>query len=482
MSRTAWLIGSVALATCAIVAISVGNGSHRAAANHAFLHSDGIGFDGIGPDFGWTNVFVTSSAYSESIGAIDAWRRWSHGSIFWLRHTANTGEAQAEIIDRNTSTLFGPVHLYICNTRFNDNPQTGIREDLLYATTIVTDAAGDLRLNDGAGYWAKRPGVPFLRASACLNNQNGIANDAGTIAHELGHILGLNHVVGNSPPSVCPDTGLNSVMTYNYSNWLSRWPADTKPTIEDVYGPWICNTLNGGGLAYVYGPLPGDVGGFGLPTPTNTPTRTPTKTFTPTKPHTPTPTPTPTPVPPDADGDGVGDPIDNCPLVYNPLQENTDGAWSNGPSIPGDDLTVPLSDTAGNACDTDADNDARPDSEEVAGTGCASASGDRTTNVSTDNRYGVDGVGTPAGTAIQSPPPSGTSWDTDGDMVPDGVECNLGTDPGCTTLQIASPATARRQVATTTAMACRTTGKPASGAAIPPSRTATAMRLATAAR
>jgi uncharacterized repeat protein (TIGR01451 family) len=62
------------------------------------------------------------------------------------------------------------------------------------------------------------------------------------------------------------------------------------------------------------------------PTPTETPTPTPTETPTPTPTETPTPTPTETPTPPaDADADTVPDPIDNCPLVFNPDQQDVDG-------------------------------------------------------------------------------------------------------------------------------------------------------------
>jgi hypothetical protein len=85
-------------------------------------------------------------------------------------------------------------------------------------------------------------------------------------------------------------------------------------------------------------------------------------------------------------------------------------AWSNGIDIPGDDTTVPNSDSTGNPADGDDDNDGRLDADETAGVGC----GGVVTEVSLDNGYS-DG--------------DGTSWDTDGDMVPDGLECVLGTDP-----------------------------------------------------
>jgi hypothetical protein len=89
---------------------------------------------------------------------------------------------------------------------------------------------------------------------------------------------------------------------------------------------------------------------------------------------------------------------------------NTDNLFSNGPDIPGDDVTVPNSDSAGDACDNDADNDILLDADELTGAAC----GGVITEVSTDVAYG-DG--------------DGTSWDTDGDVVPDGVECVLGTSP-----------------------------------------------------
>jgi len=53
---------------------------------------------------------------------------------------------------------------------------------------------------------------------------------------------------------------------------------------------------------------------------------------------------------PDQDMDGVGDALDNCPLVPNPDQTNTDAALqAAGASVVGDSL--------GDACDPDDDND-----------------------------------------------------------------------------------------------------------------------------
>jgi hypothetical protein len=127
----------------------------------------------------------------------------------------------------------------------------------------------------------------------------------------------------------------------------------------------------------------------------------------------------------DSDGDDFRDPQatshaprnpvtaqDNCPIHANPGQENSDGAWGNGPGIANDDVTVPNSDSLGDACDSDMDNDGRFDTDEAAGTGCGAFTTPTTWNP--DNAYS-DG----------DPP----SWDSDGDVVADGVECTQGTDP-----------------------------------------------------
>jgi len=80
----------------------------------------------------------------------------------------------------------------------------------------------------------------------------------------------------------------------------------------------------------------------------------------------PPPTPTPSGPPPvDTDGDGVPDTLDNCPLIYNPDQLNTDGQRRpNGLQIDGDWASNPAQDKLGDACDPDDDNDALPDSQE----------------------------------------------------------------------------------------------------------------------
>jgi hypothetical protein len=130
-------------------------------------------------------------------------------------------------------------------------------------------------------------------------------------------------------------------------------------------------------------------------------------------------------VAPDPDLDGICSALDNCPDDSNPGQENSDsgpatppgnnGGWSNGPTIPLDDRSIGNGDSIGNVCDPDNDNDGRDDLDEVNGIGCLGA----ITNVSIDNAYA----------SLSAPGDGGTSWDSDGDIVPDGVECNGGTDP-----------------------------------------------------
>jgi streptogramin lyase len=110
---------------------------------------------------------------------------------------------------------------------------------------------------------------------------------------------------------------------------------------------------------------------------------------------------------PDSDGDGFKDKPeddyqavntdvseDNCPLVPNASQANSDGGTiDNGPVVAGEDITNPWSDNLGDACDDDDDNDWLEDGDEAA-----------------------------AGT-------SPSNRDGDGDRVLDGAEVLLGSDP-----------------------------------------------------
>jgi hypothetical protein len=189
------------------------------------------------------------------------------------------------------------------------------------------------------------------------------------------------------------------------------------------------------------------------PTPTNTPTPTrtftptPTRTFTPTATRTFTPTPTRTFTPTatattcggDADCDGVPDGVDNCPLVYNPGQENADAAIDNGPGIAGDDTNVPnaVPDSEGDACETDGDidNDGLPDSQDINPLTGAGLCGALTANDGHPNPAGGDVTnddnhnGDPAVAMGADASDNGPSWDTDNDGILDSVECTLGTNP-----------------------------------------------------
>jgi Thrombospondin type 3 repeat len=130
----------------------------------------------------------------------------------------------------------------------------------------------------------------------------------------------------------------------------------------------------------------------------------------------------------DSDGDGIPDGIDNCPTVYNPLQQNFDGdgppfdngaGIGNGATIAGDDATVPNSDTLGDACDDDDDNDGIPDASDPDPSG--------------DNTYDDNGNGHAAGFVDPPPDPAddGPSWDSDANGKLDGMEgqsCGTTTD------------------------------------------------------
>ncbi len=110
------------------------------------------------------------------------------------------------------------------------------------------------------------------------------------------------------------------------------------------------------------------------------------------------PTPTNTPIP-DMDDDGVLNTNDNCPLNANPGQENTDRNFIiNAPSFAQNDLTRAHSDTLGDACDDDDDNDGVTDQVEM--------------------------LHCPYGMWPTNP----LAFDTDGDRFHDGAECGLYTD------------------------------------------------------
>ena len=127
----------------------------------------------------------------------------------------------------------------------------------------------------------------------------------------------------------------------------------------------------------------------------------------------------------DTDGDGSTDGSDNCPLVANPGQFNSDsgprpngtGAIGNGAGIPGDDATIPNGDAFGDVCDADVDNDSIPNASDPHPGG--------------DITYNTDGDGDPCIPLGTDPTDHGPSWDWNCNGKLDGVEgiCPLAVNP-----------------------------------------------------
>jgi hypothetical protein len=115
----------------------------------------------------------------------------------------------------------------------------------------------------------------------------------------------------------------------------------------------------------------------------------------------------------DIDCDTVLDGVDNCRTIVNTDQLNSDADFIDlsASGRPFNDLTWPNSDDAGDACDTDDDNDGLTDAVEIAGAPCASAS------AATD----------------------ATRRDTDGDRSLDGAECRMGSNPNSAASRPAIP-------------------------------------------
>jgi hypothetical protein len=148
-----------------------------------------------------------------------------------------------------------------------------------------------------------------------------------------------------------------------------------------------------------------------------------------------------------SDADPVPNALDNCDFTANPGQENIDAAIGNGPSVSGEDRTVPNGvpwEVEGDACETDGDSD----NDGLLDVSDPDPGGDITYD---DNNNGIPAVACLGGA---DPADDGPSWDTDcdggrdghvmlpdlgldtdGDGLPDHVEVNKwGTCPDLTAI------------------------------------------------
>lgn len=130
------------------------------------------------------------------------------------------------------------------------------------------------------------------------------------------------------------------------------------------------------------------------------------------------------------DGDGVSGATDTCPFDNVP-QTNTDNAPIITPGIIPQDITIANSDTRGDGCDLDDDNDGILDTNEPAG--CNGSAALDPLNGDTDGDRVRDGAecvlgSDPANAA--SKPLSVPPGDTDGDGLPDTLEAQIGSNSG----------------------------------------------------
>ncbi len=122
----------------------------------------------------------------------------------------------------------------------------------------------------------------------------------------------------------------------------------------------------------------------------------------------------------DTDSDSLMDSEDNCPLLNNPDQFNSDdGRRPNGSQIPGAWASNPAQDPLGDACDSDNDNDSLPDSNESDASCPFRLNGDSDLDGAVDG-YEMANVKDPCSEV--SKPACSSSTDTDGDGFADCVE------------------------------------------------------------
>jgi len=143
----------------------------------------------------------------------------------------------------------------------------------------------------------------------------------------------------------------------------------------------------------------------------------------------------------DNDGDGITNGSDNCPTTVNASQDNADRNFVDIPNnFAFDDTTRANSDTVGDACDIDDDNDGLPDNAETSlGPGhtshaqCTAATADTNPlKEDTDGDRFLDGAECALGfdpANAASHPALAPTGDTDHDGLPDAFELGIGTNP-----------------------------------------------------